>query len=261
MIIDANTHISDSGKWFDSGREATLASLLDNMTKNKIGKSLLLPLPGIVSNDLVAKAEIDFPNQIIAGSYFDPGSCSDEAAAISEFEKGIVNRKKRIVKFHNRLSGIDADDSRFLKVLEYNNSLQVPVPVAICSVFNDKTTEKAIVPPAYVFDLAQKLCSTKLLILHGTGSWLLKTAEIIRSLPNVYLDLSFTISRFKGSSLDVDIKWLCENFDRRVIWGSDSPEIDQGKALNDFLEISGGIESSKLDRILGENINEILMEG
>ncbi len=95
--------------------------------------------------------------------------------------------------------------------------------------------------------------------MHGTGAWIFKTAEMVRDLGNVYIDLSFTLSKYKNSSVGMDIKWLCNNFDRRLIWGSDFPEFGIKEALNDFYEISQNISSKKTENILGKNLLEILI--
>ena len=258
MIVDSNTHISENGFWFNTKTVATIEDLLSSMSKANITKSLILPLPGVVLNESVQALEEKYPDQIIAGSFFNPNDYVNYNEAINAFIEKIVSKQKKIVKFHNRLCGYSFYDEIFLKVLEYNNSLSKPIPIAICGIFHDSSIYKAIVPPVYIFELAQKFSKTQFLILHGAGTWIFKTAEMTRSLKNVQIDLSFTISKYRGSSIDQDINWLCKNFDERIIWGSDSPEISQIKALEDLLSNVGKINSNKLDNILGNNILSLL---
>ena len=47
--------------------------------------------------------------------------------------------------------------------------------------------------------------------------------------PNVLLDLSNTLLRYQGSSLDRDIAWLFRSFDRRICIGSDYPDYEPGQ--------------------------------
>jgi len=258
MIIDANTHISDTGFWFDTNKIATIEDLLFSMRQSGISKSLILPLPGVISNSAVDKIEEKYSDLIIAGSYFNPKQYNSFIEAINEFNQEIVLKNKRIVKFHNRLCKYGFYDENFFKVLEFNNSLIKPIPIAICGIFHDGNSNTAIVPPTYIYEIVKKFSNTNFLILHGAGSWIFKTAEMIRSLKNVHLDLSFTISRYKGSSVDLDIRWLSNNFDKRLIWGSDSPEISQKQALEDFYSVAGRLTSDKIDNILGNNIRSLL---
>jgi predicted TIM-barrel fold metal-dependent hydrolase len=258
MIVDANAHISESGCWFQTDKAATIESLLESMQKAKIDKSVLLPLPGVINNEVVRSIEEKYPDQIIGGGVFNPALYNGPFCAVSAYYQEIIETKTKIVKFHNRLSGFGMEDERFLEVLKYNNNTKNPIPVAICGFFHGQTVSKSVVPPSYIFDLAQIITKTSLIILHGSGTWLLKTAEMVRSLKNVHLDLSFTVSQYKGTSIDSDIKWLCNNFDRRIIWGSDTPEFSQAIALKDFLDAVGNLNSNKLDNILGNNILSIL---
>jgi predicted TIM-barrel fold metal-dependent hydrolase len=254
MIIDANSHITEDNKWFSSSLDASVDSLLISMDLNNIQKSLLLPLAGVTTNVYIRGICNLYPNRFIEGSAFDPGNYSTPEESAIFFKKEIIDYNCNIVKFHNRLGNYGLNDSRFIETLTFNNSIDKPIPVAICGIFHDKNQMKSVIPPNFIFDLAQKFRNTKFLIMHGGGTWIFKVAEMVRNLNNVYLDLSFTISKYRESSIDIDIKWLCNNFDQRIIWGSDSPEFTQNKALLDFYEITNGISLSKIDNILGNNI-------
>jgi predicted TIM-barrel fold metal-dependent hydrolase len=254
MIIDSNTHITKDFKWFNTSLDASVDSLLSSMNQNNIHKSLILPLPGVTTNEYVREICFKYPDRFIEGSSFNPGIYSTPEESVSNFKKEIIDNNFKIVKFHNRLGGYGLSDSRYIETLKFNNLLENPIPVAICSIFHDKNQKISVVPPNFIFDLSQELKNTKFLIMHGGGAWIFKVAEMIRNLNNVYLDLSYTISKYRESSIDLDIKWLCNNFDQRITWGSDSPEFTQKKALLDFYEISDGISPSKVDNILGNNL-------
>jgi hypothetical protein len=54
---------------------------------------------------------------------------------------------------------------------------------------------------------------------------------------NYLLDLSMTMMRYKGSSIELDIKFLFENLDERICIGSDFPEYSIQKTKERFIEL------------------------
>src|SRR5439155_23589534 len=80
-------------------------------------------------------------------------------------------------------------------------------------------------PAHSLHSLATRFPELHFVALHGCGSWILQAAEAVRSLPNVALDLSFTLHRYGATSLGTDLRFLMATFDTRLIFGSDFPEI------------------------------------
>ena len=74
---------------------------------------------------------------------------------------------------------------------------------------------------------------TKLIIMHGGGSEILKYYENFRFL-KMFLDLSYTLCHFENSSLISDLQFLSEKFDRRVVVGSDYPCFKFSKFKKNF---------------------------
>lgn len=64
-----------------------------------------------------------------------------------------------------------------------------------------------------------------ILLMHGGGTNLLKYYEKFRFRKNLYLDLSYTINKFKDTTVNKDIVYLLKNFDKRIIIGTDYPDI------------------------------------
>ncbi len=52
------------------------------------------------------------------------------------------------------------------------------------------------------------------------------------------LDLSFTLLRYAGSSLDADIRFFVENLDQRLVVGSDYPDYFPAEAFSRFFELT-----------------------
>ncbi len=104
------------------------------------------------------------------------------------------------------------------------------------------------------------LFPVKLVLLHGGGVRLLEFAEFVRFNENVILDLSLTIMKYRGSSLDMDLKFLFKNFDRRICVGSDHPEYLPSDVLMQLNSLANELElcEVKLDNIAYNNLNKML---
>jgi predicted TIM-barrel fold metal-dependent hydrolase len=259
MIIDVNVHITPTGKWFESDFDASVENLLVQMQEAKINKSILVPFEGFISDEFIRETCEKYPDKFISASSFNPAKYTTVIDAQSAFIKKYQNEQHtRIIKFHNRLHKYDIEDERLISVLVANNQLQNPKIIFLCGLFFSKDTTVNTAPPIFIQKLSMKLQNTILVVMHCGGSWCLSIAEAIRDCPNVYMDLSYTISAYKDSSVWLDLKYLASNFDKRLIWGSDFPEIDVKRALNDFHELTGNLSQEKKDNILYNNIINIL---
>ena len=64
-----------------------------------------------------------------------------------------------------------------------------------------------------------------------------------------------TIIRYKGSSIDADIKYLLKNLDERICIGSDYPEYSLNELKTRFKELSMGISLKKKQNIFYKNLD------
>lgn len=259
MIIDANVHITPTGKWFESNYDASIENLLAQMQLANVNKSILVPFDGFIDDEFIMSICEKYPDKFIPATSFNPAKYDTSEIAQSSFvEKYKCEKNTHIIKFHNRLHKYDIEDERLMAVLESNNQLQHPKIIFLCGLFFSKNTAVNLAPPIFIQKLVKKLNNTTLVIMHCGGSWCLPIAEAIRDCPNVYLDLSYTISTYKESSVWLDLKYLVSNFDKRLIWGSDFPEIDIVQSLNDFEELTKQLTQEKKNNILFNNIHNLL---
>lgn len=82
--------------------------------------------------------------------------------------------------------------------------------------------------------------------------------ELVRHNSNLLLDLSLTLLKYSGSSIDFDLKFLFSNFDQRICIGSDHPEYSHAEVLNKFKILSQGLPSEKVENIGYKNIMRFL---
>ena len=96
---------------------------------------------------------------------------------------------------------------------------------------------------------------TKLIIMHGGGSEILKYYENFRFFENVFLDLSYTLCHFENSSLISDLQFLSEKFDRRVVVGSDYPCFKFSTFKKNLNRITKNVSERKKKNILYMNLD------
>ena len=86
---------------------------------------------------------------------------------------------------------------------------------------------------------------------------MLELAEVARSFPSLLLDLSFTLCKYEGSSVDADLRFLFRRFDRRICVGSDDPEFSLGDLRRRFDELSEGLDEGRRERIGWGNLAQL----
>lgn len=82
-----------------------------------------------------------------------------------------------------------------------------------------------------------------------------------RSNKNVYLDCSYFINFFKGTSLENDFWKIINKIDQKLIYGSDFPEINNIDNINYFKsKLNKSAKNTDKSRILYKNINSLINE-
>ena len=82
--------------------------------------------------------------------------------------------------------------------------------------------------------------------------------EICRPYQNVLLDLSFTLCRYERSSVDLDIRYLFQNFDQRVCLGSDNPQFSLAQFRRRFDELAAGLDRQKSSNVAHRNLQAFI---
>jgi hypothetical protein len=95
-------------------------------------------------------------------------------------------------------------------------------------------------------------------LAHGGVTELLKYADLVRFAPQLLLDLSFTIMKYAGSSLDLDLAYVIKNLDQRVCVGTDFPEFDHAALRKRFEALTRGLPAAKIRNAASENIRSFL---
>lgn len=91
-------------------------------------------------------------------------------------------------------------------------------------------------------------------LMHGFGTDILNAHNIVRHNPFLLLDLSMTLMKYRGSSLDLDLKFMFSSFDQRICLGSDYPEWHYDQIILRFDELAALLPECKRDNIASSNL-------
>ena len=96
--------------------------------------------------------------------------------------------------------------------------------------------------------------------MHGGGPNLLKYYEKFRFIKNVYLDLSYTLIHYKNTSVEKDMVFLANKFDKRLLFGSDYPDFNLKEYIICFNKLlkKSKINKSKIQNLKNLNLNRLL---
>jgi len=217
-------------------------------------------LADYIPNDFILEVCDRHPKQLIPGASFNPAGYETEHEAVRAFKDQLQGGSFRVLKLHPRLNRYDPLDPRSLAILEELASWEVPLPVWLDSLLYYKggSLQKSLVDT--IHEIVGRFQTINFVILHAGGSWALQLAEAIRDCQNTFLDISFTLCRYRNSSVWTDLRFLIETFDRRIVFGSDFPEFGTSQALDYFRDLTAGISTEKCANVLGANLHRILFE-
>ena len=277
MIIDFHTHTfpdSLAGAAMEKLKAAshtraftdgTEAALYASMTKSGIDKCVVLP---VATNP----RQITHINDISAEKNKNGGNIIYFAAMHPEFEapKAELRRIKDLgikgIKLHPVYQGVDFDDTRTLRILEYaeetglitvtHAGLDVGFPgVERCTPEMIKNASVSVQP--------------KRLVLAHMGGWRQwQEAADLLSGRGLYIDTSFSIGKmeqdtpyYSENELELlsleDAAEIISSFGAdNVLFGTDSPWSDQKSAISKILELP--IPEEAKDKILYKNAEGLL---
>ncbi len=257
-IFDSLTHPMPSGGWIRVQEEGSnfIESLLDDMALHNIKWAFAVgmgkAIGGYREDDYAAFVR-SRSNNLYPVAFVEFDGLKNNAA-VREY----IRKLKRLgyvgIKIHPRLSGIRLSNAILPALIKEANNHDLVV--LLCTYFWDANESSYSNSPEGLHLLLCEVPSEKIVLLHGGGVRLLEVMEIARQFKNTMLDLSFTLCKYEGSSLDMDIRYLFENFDRRICIGSDSPEIDLGYFRQRFESLVDGLHEEKIHNIAYCNLQK-----
>ncbi len=259
-IFDSLTHPTLTGAWFTEDIDASMETLSQVTRNNDIYGFCAVGLPdfsGYDHNlffDMVSSHKKCFP---VAG--FNPYRVTD----IAEQLMYIKALGYKAIKLHPRLGGyyLDANDLILNACFEWASQLELVI--FLCTYTSAKLESYPNKDPYWeLVKLLKRFSGVRCILLHGGVTQLMQYADLVRYNRNLLLDLSYTIIKYKHSSIDLDIQYLFLNLDQRLCIGTDHPEytmVDLRHCLQDFekytpVEKLRNIYYKNLQTFLGFNV-------
>lgn len=258
MILDALTHVTPDGRWFETAHDASEARLLREMDAAGVERAVVVALAGYISNEFVLEVCRRNPDRLIPGASFNPAAYDSPEHAARECRARLHDQPFKVLKLHPRLNRYDPLDPRCLAVLAELASWEHRVPIWLDTLFRFRggTLHKPVVDT--IHELVVRFGQLDFVLLHAGGTWALHVAEALRDCPNALLDLSHTLHRYADTSLMADFRFLLRRFDRRTVFGSDFPEITMSETLAVLRHCGEGLPAEKLENVLGRNVAALL---
>lgn len=253
-LFDSLAHPTLSGKWLNSPSDASFELLDVSLAEAGFVGASATGIGGVEGYDhhqFIAQCN-RFPKLIpIAGLH--PES---EAQIFSEISL-IKQLGFSAIKIHPRFSRIKSLERTLTEVFLAASEAQMPV--YYCTYLHSEISQYPLADPIFALVAALKAAPlAKVVLLHGGDVQLLRYAELARFNPNLLLDLSMTICKYAGSSLDQDIRFLFHSFDRRICIGSDHPEWSHLALRKRFEFFGEGLPQEKIDNVGHRNILNFL---
>ena len=178
-------------------------------------------------------------------------------------ELSLLTRIKELgfygIKLHPRFSGLDLKKDKKLLIECLNACGEIKIPVFLCSYFYCNLNNMPTYDPFFeLIDVLKHCLTTKVVIVHGGGLDIMRHAELSRFNANLLLDLSLVFMKYKNSSVDKDIQFLFESFDKKIAIGSDFPEYNLLEVQKRFNHFSKDIPLKKRENIGSKNIINFL---
>jgi predicted TIM-barrel fold metal-dependent hydrolase len=157
------------------------------------------------------------------------------------------------LKLHPRLDGYPVDSTHTINLVRHVGKRG---GLVLVDAFADGLGIMNGFDPVAYGRLAQACPDTKIIFAHMGGH-----RVIAKRFPNFYLDVSYSLLYFRGSSVTTDIVYAIKSMKaKKILYGSDYPDRDIATSLNESLQVfrEGGLSEQYIQQILYSNSVELL---
>jgi predicted TIM-barrel fold metal-dependent hydrolase len=254
VVIDANAHATPDGRWFGTRHDASLGRLLGELDAAGVDRAVLTGLAGAIPTDYVLALCAEAGGRLLPVGPFDPCAHATPAQACAGARRELSARGLLGVKLHPRLGGYDVLDDRVLAFLDDLATWDERLAVWICTFLHVPGMRARSGHVEALCEIVGRRPELQFVLAHGGGPNLLSLATAVRGAPNALVDVSFTITRYHGTSVDLDLAHLLTTFENRLVFGSDFPEADPGRSRALLERLATGAKPDALEKVLGGNL-------
>lgn len=252
--IDAHVHITDNGLWGKSFIESSVHDLLRIMDESNICKAILLPIHGMCTNENIFQACDNYPDRMIG---FVTVDMSNISLAIDDLIKIKAKHNVKGVKLHPRIQCFSPNDKNIYPLYECISELGLPI--VFDGFLQSSTIPMLDLIPERYDALAKQFRNMTIILAHMGGHRYWDAYFVAKSNPNIYLDTSYIVNFFKDIPSKVDeFKFIFNSLDRKIIFGSDYPELNPNAEKKLLNYIVNDISLEKKKNLFSNNIIRIL---
>lgn len=248
-IIDAHVHLDL--KKYDTVETAATALIADVHTAS-VDRVLLFALEGAshleLESERVGELALRHP-RIIPVASVNPL----RPAATQRLTELLERFPFRALKLHPRFQGFTLDDPRVIDCIETAARLKLPVIIDSFPYFPGFYPNMY---PEHFHTLALTVPDARIVLAHACGHRVLDALFLAKAHKNIYLDFSFTLLYFQGSSVPGDLVYAIKSLrGERVLYGSDYPDRGFAETLDASLAAfaGSGFSADTVDRIFYRN--------
>jgi predicted TIM-barrel fold metal-dependent hydrolase len=252
-LFDSLSHPTLSGKWMEKV-DASFEMLVGQLHEAGFARACAV---GIANHDdyqhsTFAERCKKYPELVpIAG-------VMPKAAGVIDIELDMVKALGfRGIKLHPRYSDFSYGDVRLIDT--FRAATRRGLAVFLCTYFHTPIDRYPDADPLYsVVKILKASPDTRLVLVHGGCVELLRWMQLARHTSNILLDISLTMMRYAGSSLDLDLRYLFSSFHDRTCLGTDFPDFTPAQVRARFEDLSRGASLEASRKIGGLNLARFL---
>ena len=252
-ILDSLTHPTVSGTWLGRSVRADFARLKRQLDQAGFMGACAIGLDGVegYSHEAFIR-ECSQIHGLIPIAGFNPRNDASKEAMLR-----LRNQGFRGIKIHPRFSGLTQSLNRLGPALRAAG--EADLTVFFCTYMHCSLPSYPTRDPFFsLVELLQHAPNTRVVLVHGGDVQIMRYAELVRFNPKLLLDLSLTMMKYEGSSVDLDLAFLFRHFDRRICIGTDWPEYQPEQLRTRFQLFVGELPREKQENIAYRNLLSFL---
>ena len=252
MIFDSLVHPTISGNFLGCKGKSNFSEISKGLRDQGVIRACAVGIAGIE----------DYSHE----AFFNECQKYDNLFPVAgiDFNKNLKNEFSQIskigysaIKIHPRLMGGSFSITKLVE--SFNLAFDNNIVVFLCTYnFTSLYDKKACLNYESLVEALSRSNRAKVVLVHGGTVELLKYSELVRNNTNLLLDLSFTFMKYSQSSVDLDIMYLFEKFDRRICIGSDFPDFGFKEVCEKFNSFTNGLDKEKIKNIAYNNLESFL---
>ena len=153
------------------------------------------------------------------------------------------------LKLHPRLDNYDLDDPKAIELAKVCKEIRAPICI---DAFPDGYSLQRGFQISQLAAIATALGDVPLIVGHMGGIYCLEMMLLAKRIPNIYMNIAYTLLYFRGSSVTQDLIYCINSLrGKRVFYGSDYPD----RGITETLKLSiAEFEKFGLSREFQENV-------